>query len=117
MAYTGGDVTEVSFSNEDVGTGFWDPVSGEDSTIVLGGYENEDNGAVSASGKLIVSKNRKPGSFSLPFANDMNAGTPEFEQAKALQNSTKETTFTIAFINGAVYRGQGVIVGTVELSG
>jgi hypothetical protein len=114
---SGGDIVSVGFSNITVGKSILFAVAGEDSTFVLGGYEVDDNGAVDGAGRLIVSKNRKPGTFECTISNDMSANTPEFEYCKKLANNNQETTWTILLSNDAKYSGSGVIPGTISLSG
>jgi hypothetical protein len=113
---TGGDIVEVKYSNPNVGSGFFFPIAGEDSTFDLGGFRNDDSGVVDGKGALIVSKNRKPWSFEVTVSNDM-LGAQELEKAKALHADTNDTVWSFALSNGAVYTGKGAIVCDLELNG
>jgi hypothetical protein len=113
---TGGDITEVTYSNEDVGAGRFFAIAGEDSTFDLGGYVNDDGGAIDGAGRFIHQKNLTPWSFSVLCSNNMGE-TDEFEAARDLQRSTKPTTFTFSLANGISYSGVGSLVGSVELNG
>lgn len=113
---SGGDITEISWSNPSLGAGFFYPIAGEDSELDLGGFKNDDNGVVDGAGRLINSKNRKAWMFSVPVANDP-VNTQEFEAATAIAASLEETTWTFSMISGAVYTGVGTIQGEIKLNG
>lgn len=113
---SGGDITEIKWSNPSLGSGFWYPLAGEDSTYNLGGFRGADEGKVDGAGRLINSLNRMPWMFQVVVANDM-VNTNEFEEACAIAASPDPTIFTISNINGAVYSGQGTIQGDLELNG
>lgn len=113
---SGGDITEISWSNPDLGSGFFFPVAGEDSTYDLGGIRANDDGILDGAGRLINSMNRKPWMFSVLVANDM-VNNNEFEAASAIAQSTVDTTWAFTNINGVTYQAQGTIQGTVELNG
>lgn len=113
---SGGDITEVTYSNPVVPTGRIFAISGEDSDFDLGGFRNDDGGAVDGAGRFIIQKNRKPWMFNCTFSNDMG-GANEFEAMNALQASNAETTFTISLVNGVSYRGSGAVVGELKLNG
>ena len=114
---SGGDVVEVSFSNANVGSGFFYVVAGEDSTFVPGGYENDDNSAINGAKQLLITKTLKPGTCEFVASNDMNNDPPDVDTAKALQNDLTDTVWTIAHSNGNTYKGSGVIVGSLSASG
>lgn len=110
----GGDFEELAFNDTELGTGFFKPMKDQDNTLIPGGYENQDDGAVTGDGTLVVTKNRNVGSLTIVVANDMTAGTSDIEVAKILQSSLREQVWTVAHSNGSVYRGIGVIVGPLE---
>jgi hypothetical protein len=116
-ALNGGDLQELSINNPDAGLMVYGGLNGEDSSYILGGYQNEDNGAVDGFGRLILSKKRVVGSLEAVVSNDMGSASPEFEHAQAVQNSLQESVITFANSNGEVYSGTGTIVGEVKLSG
>lgn len=115
MSVYGGDITELSWSNPDVGSGFFFPVAGESNTLDIGGFTNDDDGALDGAGRLIVNKKRMPGMFEIVVASDMQT-TQEYETAKALAQSFNDTVFTIGYSNGIVYKGNGVVVGQPVLA-
>jgi hypothetical protein len=109
----GGDIKEVNYQNDEVGSGLFKPKAGETNTLNIGGYRNEDDGAITTDGELIVKKNLKPGNFQIGIANDMNV-RKDVETMKALAASTKDTTWTITHVNGKIYRGVGIITSDIE---
>lgn len=117
MAVTGGDIVEITFANDSVGNGRFYGVAGEDSTFMAGGFANEDNSAVDGAGRLILSKNRKPGSFEVTVSNDTSSTVPEFDFVRRLKNSLDETTWTVQLSSDAIWAGVGSIVGEPSLSG
>jgi hypothetical protein len=113
---TGGDITEIAWSNPLLGSGFLYPIAGEESTFCLGGFTGDDDKVVDGAGRLINSLHRVPWDFKVKVANDM-VNTREFEAMVDVAGSTEDTTWTISVINGAVYKAQGTIQGRLELNG
>lgn len=113
--YVGSALSELSISNPDAGAALIEGINTETSNVILGGFQNDDNGKVGGNGTLIISKERKPGSLQITVANNMGAADPQFEFCQRVQNSLNESTFTFSYHNGAVYSGSGTIVGEVTL--
>lgn len=113
----GGDVVEMVISNDDAGTARLFGVAGEDSTFIKGGLKNEDNGAMDGGGRLLISKNRKPGSVEATFSSNMAASVPEFDFVQRVQASLKESVITVQLANDETWSGRGVVVGEPQLSG
>lgn len=112
----GGLLVDLKIINPDAGSFTFYGVKGEESTYILGGYENEDNGAVDASGALMITKDIKTGSIEGTFSNNMGATMPALEFAQAVQNSLNESTVVFTNVNGVPYGGTGTIVGEVSLN-
>jgi hypothetical protein len=114
MAY-GGDIIEVTFNNSTVGSGVFKPKAGEGNTYDTGGVRtNDDTKAVTSDGEGIWTQNMQMGFFSITVANDMSVRR-DLEKAALLSAATTPTTWTFQVINGAKYRGTGMLVG--DLSG
>jgi len=105
-----GDIREITANNPDVGIIFFDPVSGEDNQIDVGGLRADDTKAVTSSGTLINSYKRVVAMTEILVAADT------YPDAVAIAGSTKETVWTIAMLNGTVYKGAGVIQGDLAAS-
>lgn len=116
MAITGGDILEVSWLHPTLGAGFFYPVSGSESTFNKGGLRTNDNSPVDAAGRLIRTMNRQPGKFSLTVASDP-VDSQEFDTASTIASDLAEAIWTVALINGAIYKGKGSIEGSLELDG
>ena len=112
----GGLLTDLKITNPDAGSFTFYGMKGEDSTYILGGFENEDNGAVDGSGALVITKDIKIGWIQGTFSNNMGATMPALEFAQAVQNSLNESTIVFTNINGVTYGGSGTIVGEVSLN-
>lgn len=110
----GGDISEISFSNPEVGTGFFYPMSGEEHSLDKGGFRSEDNKAIDGSGRLIQSMKRAVGTLEVVASNSTETG--DYDNACAIAASTAETTWTIAMLNGDVWKGTGVIQGDIKLN-
>lgn len=110
MAY-GGDITDVTFSNSEVGSGSFKAKAGEGNTYDTGGIRvADDAGSVTTDGTMIVVKNRKLGFFQILIANDMNV-RKDLETMSKLAASLSPTVWTFTCINGKTYRGSGEVVG------
>lgn len=112
----GGDLLKMVVQHPTAGSAVLYGVSGEDSTIMLGGQQNEDNGVVDGGGRLIISKKNVPGYVQGTFANDMSLPTPEFEFMQKVANSPQEAKITVTNINQESYGGSGTVVGEVTLN-
>jgi hypothetical protein len=110
-----GLLVDMKIVNPDAGAFTFYGVKGETSTYILGGYENEDNKAMDASGALLITKDIKPGSIEGVFSNNMTSSGSAFEFAQAVQNSLNESTITFSNVNEVVYGGSGTIVGEISL--
>lgn len=114
MAFVGGIVKEISYNHPDLGSGFFYPKSGEDATIDTGGFVSEDDAqSIAANGAMIDKMQPKRWKATATIAADFNTNE-ELEKLQALANSTKEATWTIAHISGAVYSGKGKPVGDLS---
>lgn len=110
MAY-GGDIKSLTFNNDEVGSGIFKPKAGEANTLEPGGLRsNDDTSAITSDGELIVTQNMKAGYVQILIANDANV-RKDLEKASQLAGSSKDTTWTVTLINGAIYKGKGIVVG------
>ena len=108
---TGGDILEISYNNDDVGSGVLFCKSAEDSNFQPGGIiSTDDENMVATNGEMIDQMQRVRWNFETTLAWDMNVART-LETILALQRSTKQTAFTISHINGVVYEGFGKPVG------
>ena len=114
---SGGDLIEIACTNADAGNKTLYGVASEDSTLVVQGLKNDDNGAIDGAGRLIVSKNLKPGTFEGTISNNMADSTPELEYVQACMNSVNPTSFVFGWTNGKNYGGDGVFSGEPQVSG
>lgn len=117
MAAVGGDILEVTYAHDTLGSGTFFPKSGEDSTFDLGGFRGgDDANMVDGGGRNIKQLNRVRWSFEVLVAWD--AITDEdLEKLTALAESPIDADWTVSLINGAVYAGKGSPVGDIQGSG
>jgi hypothetical protein len=109
----GGDVTDITFNNSEVGSGTLKAKSGEGNTYDPGGVRNTGEGNITSDGTRIQTKNMKPGFFKVLIANDMNQNK-DAEKLVALAKSLAPTTWTFTIINGKTYRGVGDVMGDIQ---
>jgi len=116
---TGGDFFEMTWSNEDVGSGRYFGKAGEDFMLDLGGYETaSDKGNIDAAGNFMNIKTTKPWMHSHTIAWDKtNGARRELESLQALSNSFKPTKFTFSGIDKVIYAGVGSVVEAIEANG
>jgi len=115
MSYTGGDITEITYSHPTVGNGTIYAKSAEDSTIDRGGYiKNDDQNSVSGDGQNIDVMNRKRWRVELgPIAWDIT-DRDELDKLQQIQNSPLPADWTIAHITGTIWGGKGSPVGDLN---
>jgi len=114
MGAIGGDILEVSYSNDDVGSGTLYIKSGETSNFDLGGFRNEVS--VDGAGQGITKKNRAPWSFEVSVSWDMNT-RQDLEKLNDVAAALSDTTWDITHINGAIYSGVGTVDGDLAGDG
>lgn len=112
MGAVSGDIVEISFSNDVVGSATLYIKSGETVNFDTGGLRNEVS--VDGSGQPIIKKNRVPWMFEGPISWDMNT-REDMEKLVASAEALTESTWEFTHINGSVYSGTGVPDG--DLSG
>jgi hypothetical protein len=111
MASVGGDITEVTFSNPDAGSGTLQILAGETNTFDLGGLRNEVN--VTGSGQQVTKKTQAP--WMVEVTVDWDSNTREdMELLNAVAAATSPTDWTFTSINGTVYSGVGTIDGDLQ---
>ena len=113
---TAGDLTEIGYSNPDVGSGVLYPKADEDATIEYGGFINEDDESmIDGSGERITKKNRRAPMFEATIAND-NSIREDYDKVVQLRESNAQTTWTLTHISGEVYEVTGQPVGANEVN-
>jgi hypothetical protein len=111
MASVGGDITEVTFSNPDAGSGTLQILAGETNTFDLGGIRNEV--LVTGSGQQVTKKTQAP--WMVEVTVDWDSNTREdMELLNAVAAATSATDWTFTSINGTVYSGVGTIDGDIQ---
>ena len=114
MAAIGGDLIEITWNHETLGSGVLYPKSAEDSTFDTGGYRSADDAnMVDGSGAAIRQINRVRWSLEATCAWDMN-GANELESMVGLSGSPVEAEWTVSHINGTVWKGKGSPVGDIQ---
>lgn len=114
---SGGDITEITYNNPNVGTGVLYPKSSEDSNYDVGGIRTDDSmDAIQANGQAIYKKNMKRWAFDVKIGWDMG-GSDELGILALLAADTAETDWTMTNINGVVYKGKGTYVGDLVGNG
>jgi len=117
MAATGGDILEVTWAHETLGSGTFFPKSGEDSTFDLGGLRGTDDAnMIDGGGRNIKQLNRVRWSFEVMCAWD-SVTDEDLESLTALAGDPIDADWTITLINGTVYAGKGSPVGDIQGSG
>lgn len=113
----GGDILEITFNHETLGSGVIFPKAGEDSTYDLGGFKsNDDENMIDGSGNMIDQMNRKRWFFENVIAWDMNIELT-VEKMQALMDSPVLANWTFSHVNGTVYSGKGKPVGDLQGNG
>lgn len=116
MAYTGGDIKEISISHPNFGTVTLKPKANEGNTYNIGGYRsNDEANGITGDGTAIRVINNTRWSVEAVIANDMNINQ-EYEKVCGMAGDPQEGTYTFTHINGTVYRGTGFPVGEMPLN-
>jgi hypothetical protein len=117
MAAVGGDILEVTYAHDTLGSGTFFPKSGEDSTFDLGGFRGADDAnMVDGGGRNIKQLNRVRWSFEVLIAWD-SITDEDLEKLTVLAGSSDDADWTISLINGAIYAGKGSPVGDIQGNG
>ena len=113
MAFTGGDIVEITSKHPTLGSITLFPKSSEDSTFNPGGFRGEDDMAkIAGDGSSIRTLNRNRWAVELPIAWDMNDAN-EIDKLTALAGSPVESDWTFSHMNGTVWGGKGSPVGEI----
>lgn len=110
-----GDVLEISVSHS-IGNRTFFPKAGESNTFYEGGITvADDQGSITTSGELIVSRSRMAGMFTVMIENDQNIREDSVYLSNlAGASDTELAVWTISLVNGTVWQGSGVPVGTFD---
>lgn len=111
MAAIGGDILEISFSNDSVGSGTFFAKSGESHTFDLGGLRNEVT--TDGAGNPITKKNVVPWKMEVTLSRDVDTA----EKINELAASLVPTTWDISHANGRTYTGVGTPTGDIAEDG
>lgn len=110
---SGGDIVEIFFQNDGVGSGTWFPVSEEAGTLDPGGPRSADPPKVDGGGNIIDVKNVKPWMFNTVISWDANVSN-EVAKAAELAASIFPTTWTVTLANGTNWTGVGSFLGEIQ---
>ena len=117
MAFSGGDIIEVTAKHPSLGSFTFFPKSGEESTYNKGGFRTDDDMEnIAGDGTAINTLVRNRWAFEVPMAWDMN-DTNELDNLVALAGSTEDADWTFTNINGSVWAGNGRPVGELPGNG
>lgn len=105
-----GDITEIKFIHEEVGSKIFSVKSGESANMDLGGYSNDYSMNGNSTGHAI--KTAKPWSVDSIQVDITPDGTLEFLQD--ITNNVIEGIIEISAIDGSVYKGKGTIIGDLK---
>lgn len=105
-----GDLTEIKFIHEEVGSKIFSIKSGESANMDLGGYSNDYSMNGNSTGHAI--KTAKPWSVDSIQVDITPDGTLEFLQD--ITNNVIEGIIEISKIDGSVYKGKGTIIGDLK---
>lgn len=116
MSINAGDLLKIEIEH-DIGVGRTLQLKSDtDNDLELGGFEvADDKKNVTTTGDMIIKQNRILGSFTVVAATDNK--TQDLQYLQDIQDSGKLGTFTFTHINGNVYSGQGIPVGTLTHKG
>lgn len=112
--YVGGDVLEISFKHETLGSGKLRCKAAEDGTLEKGGLRNnDDENSVTGDGQLILNKNYRRGTWeSPPVAWDMTE-QKTLDVLSQMAESSLAADWTISHVSGQIWGGNGVPVGDI----
>lgn len=114
---TGGDVIEITYNHDTLGSGTLYVKAGEDSEFDPGGLRSEDDGSgVDGGGNMIDKMNRVRWKSVTTVSWDMN-GENEIAKIALLASSPVQADWTIAHVNGTVWSGKGKPVGDYSGNG
>lgn len=113
MAFTGGDLTEITYNHPSIGDGRLYPKAGEDSTFDLGGFTSDDDAqGVAGNAAMIDKMTAKRWNADATIAWDMT-DTNELDKLQQMAGSPVQADWTITHMNGTVWGGKGKPVGDV----
>ncbi len=105
-----GDITEIKFIHEEVGSKIFSVKSGESANQDLGGYSNDYSMNGNGTGHAIKTAKRWAiDSIQVDITFD---GALEFLQDIA--NNVVESIIEVSAIDGSVYKGKGTIIGDIK---
>lgn len=110
-----GDIDEIVCQSPTLGSKRFFPKSAEDYTIDFGGIRTADDAnSITANAQDIKIMNRVRWRLEGPVAVDTESS--ELIYINSLHELAESPTWTITFLNGAIYKGVGGPVGDVQLS-
>jgi hypothetical protein len=109
-----GDIIEITYNHPTLGAGVFYPKANEGNTYDPGGFRNNDDAnGIAGNGDPIISKNRVRGFFEVVVENDMIVRA-DAQKAADLAASPQNATWTFQVINGAIFSGEGTVVGDIN---
>lgn len=114
MAYTGGDLLEVSYNHPTLGSGSFFVKSGEDSEVDLGGFRTEDDDqGIAGDGQMIKKLNQVRWSVEAPIAWSKTT-TNELEILTNIAADPLDANWTFRYQDGSAFVGEGTVVGDLK---
>lgn len=111
---THGDIRELTYNHPTIGSGIFHPKSGEGNTMDPGGIRsNDDAQQVTTTGQLIDQMSFVRGHMEVIVENDTDIRL-DADKARELAADPALATWTVTFMNGAVYVGAGKPVGDIQ---
>lgn len=111
---TGGDITELTFNHETLGTGVLFIKSDEDGELDFGGYRSSDEEkSLDTGSNMIDVMTLSRWAASCVVASDLT-NPDHMAKLVLLASNPLLATWTITHISGAVYRGKGKPVGDLK---
>lgn len=117
MAVVAGDILEITYNNDNKGSGRFFAKAAEDSEFVLGGYKvDDDENAIDGGGRNIKKMNMVKPSFSVLVSWDMNTDN-EMQKLQDLSSEPLDSDWTISHSNGSTWSMKGSPVGDIKGNG
>ena len=110
----GGDIIEVTYNHDTVGSGTIYCKSNEDATVELGGYRSsDDEDMITGNGEFMDQINYKRPSIELPPINWHMTSSDEQQKLSDMAGSAVLGKWTVNHINGTIWGGTGKPVGNI----
>lgn len=110
MAIIAGDILQIAFDHDELGSFIFENKSGSDSTFSKGGFKSDDDdGNITSSGQRIDKMNRIPWMFEV----EVGADDAVLDYTQAASQNPIEGTLTVTYMSGMVRTGSGKPTGDI----